>query len=97
MAATAALEGEALFMWLYERREDKEDELSFNQFGDFTPAQADRLALQWFPESAVKQGQLQSVWKNHPTNKGRTSYSQFVLLVLIPICHFISSIIAIYP
>jgi hypothetical protein len=66
----AALDGEALFMWLYERRgqtlENKEDEISFNQFGDFNSDLAQGLAREWFPNSITKQGQLQSVWTNHP-------------------------------
>jgi hypothetical protein len=62
----AALEGEELFEWLYERRENIDDELSFDQFGHFTPALAERLALEWFPNSTVRQGMLKCVSDNHP-------------------------------
>jgi len=62
----ASLEGEALFNWLYDKRGNTEDEISWNQFGDFSKEVAFRLASDWFPNSSAKEGQLQSCWVNHP-------------------------------
>jgi hypothetical protein len=43
--------------------------LTWAQFGDFTQDDIDGLKLQWFPEDALKRGQLQSIWINHHDRK----------------------------
>jgi len=42
--------------------------LTWHQFGDFLQEHVNALGMQWFPDDAVRRGQLQSVWKNHPNH-----------------------------
>lgn len=45
--------------------------LTWEQFGDFSQDDINGLKTQWFPQDAVKRGQLQSVWiKHHDRQQG---------------------------
>jgi hypothetical protein len=63
------MESEVLFNWLRASRankkgdEKKEEDLSFDQFGDFSSELVAQVGAVWFPGDPVKQGQLLSAWK----------------------------------
>ena len=48
------------------KSEWRESGLTRSQFGNFSEDNIDDVEREWFPESAVRGGQLHSVWKNHP-------------------------------
>ena len=56
----------------------KDSGLTWVQFGDFSQDDINGLKLQWFPQDAVKRGQLQSVWiKHHDRQQGKCNSVRF--------------------
>ena len=67
--------------------------LSFEDFGNATQADLDKLKTLWFPNDVLEEIKLQSLWARHPIRQGEgRQYLHVIAIHSFSMLHFIAQI-----